>query len=111
MYKENSENYLVIINVERRYSHKNSEYYWLIEFVRDWPAQYFRTYVSQKNDNYDRWRDIIRNWTGQEAIAIRGDFRSKKSDQTLINADCDFQITACIARQPFLDLIYQELRD
>ena len=95
---------LVIINIERRYSRKNSEYYYIIEGVSGWdPVIYRKTYISEENENFSEWRKVITAWTGTEAIAVRGDFRIRKSDPSLINADCLVEVLGKSDLQAFLE--------
>lgn len=102
--KKYIEDSVVIINVERRYSKKNAESYYLIEAVTGWPCEYVRTYVSEHLENFSEWRKVITSWTGTEAIAVRGDFRVKRNDPSLINADCLVEI---LARTPLSDFLQQ----
>ena len=77
-----------VIGVERSYSKKNEEYYYNVEMVDNITGNYYRTYVSEENYNYQHWTktiDTFKQYRGKKTIILKGTIRIKKDN--IIDAD------------------------
>ena len=77
-----------VINIDRKYSTKNQEAYYDIEMVDNITGNYFRTYASEENYNYQNWMKVIdrfKEYKGKKTIILKGNIRVKKDN--IIDAD------------------------
>jgi hypothetical protein len=76
-----------IIDVERKFSKKNQEYYHEVTLIDDESGKPKRTYLNVRNHNWKAWKGIIEKWDKHTAVAITGNFKPVPRHDDLISAD------------------------
>jgi len=73
-----------VIDVTRRYSRENDEYYYIIDILDPQEDARYHTYASASNRNYERWQTVVEQ---PNRVHWVDDIRVKHQQKGLLNAD------------------------
>lgn len=100
--------YQFVLNVTRKHSSHNQEYYWQIDFLDDDGETIRKTYVSEDNNNHARWRQLI-DYVIQnpdQVVCVSGNFSTVPRKPTIINADARIEFEHAIPKLEFQDVYF-----
>ena len=77
---------------KRKFSHRNDEHYYEIEFIDNSSGRLRKTYASETNHNFQMWEQLISYMEDHphKAVCIEGEFHCKRGKKDIINADAQF---------------------
>lgn len=77
---------MILSSITERYSKRNSQTYFELEFVCGLPMRTVKTYVSPDNRNWRHWASYINNWRPEQTPVFQ-DLPWKTESQGIVNAD------------------------
>ena len=80
------------VTYKRKFSYRNEEHYYEIEFIDNESGRLRKTYASESNFNFEMWEQLIRFMDDHPntAVCIEGEFHRKRGKKDIINADVTF---------------------
>jgi len=103
----NPSNTQIAVSQKRKYSHRNMEEYYEIEFIDRDSGVLRKSYISDNNFNYGMWQHLIAHMEDNpnSAVAIEGPFKCVRGKSSIINADVKFGHVQDFDREEFMNAV------
>ena len=92
---------------KRKYSSRNDEHYYEIEFIDNNSGRLRKTYAAEENFNFGMWEQLIGYMEDHpgKAICIEGEFHCKRGKKDIINADVTFGFVEALDLDDFMNAV------
>jgi hypothetical protein len=106
--KAKPSNIQVAVDWKRKYSKRNHEDYYEIEFIDNETGVLNKTYASDNNFNFRIWEQLINHMEDHpaNAVAVYGNFRYVNSTANVLNADVKFRFEDEFNRDQFMNVVF-----
>ena len=97
------------LEAKRRWSKYNQEYFYELDLISEHNGELYYTYVSESNENWAWWEPVVTAVLTRKDRVTRldGEFRLKKGDSRLINADSQFTLAESYDKEQFLHAVWR----
>ena len=105
--KNKPSNTQIAVSYKRKYSNRNFEDYYEIEFIDKDSGVLRKSYISDNNFNYGMWQHLIAHMEDnpQSAVCIEGAFKCVRNKNNIINADVKFSHVQDFDRDEFMNAV------
>ena len=106
--KAKPSNIQVAVDWKRKYSKRNHEDYYEIEFIDNETGVLNKTYASDNNFNFRIWEQLINRMEDHpaNAVVVYGNFRYVNSTANVLNADVKFRFEDEFNRDQFMNVVF-----
>ena len=95
------------VTYKRKFSYRNEEHYYEIEFIDNDSGRLRKTYASETNFNFEMWEQLITFMEDHpgKAVCIEGEFHRKRGKKDIINADVTFGFVEATDLDDFMNTV------